>query len=273
MMSFKIFFVLLAGAAASRKQNPGVSPKCQDEVKSIQTKSKAAAVTACEEKAKYPQQAITHLQNGDKAAAVSTIEESFQKCAKFSEGCAKELAPAVIQQLQFSGAAVADTCKQAVQKVQSDKEKMKQVAMCELQEKVAESVLAALNKGEIDSAVGAAQQGLQKCMGLSETCASQLAPVVVNQVVMRALAEQQQKQGQGGAEEAPMTTVFANATSATVLASKTTEKLSLVGMAVDQRVPVKFSKKSSQMSFLQKDHKTVRLPQRFVSRMIMQFAH
>lgn len=267
MMSLNVFLILVISASASRTKQPpgatGISPKCKEEVKGIQTKEKAAAVTACEEKAKYPQKAIAHLQNGDTSAAISTIEESFQTCAKFSETCAKELAPVVIQQLQFSGAAVSQTCKDSVHKIQSDEKKMKEVATCEQQGKVVEKVLMALNKNDLKSAVGAAETGLEKCMDLSEKCASQLAPVVVNQVVMRALMASQQKQG---ANEVPTTTVFARASS-TVLEENHPDQLSLVGAALNQRVHTAVPNKGS-VSFLQK----VRLPHGYVSRMILQMA-
>eukprot|EP00746_Dinoflagellata_sp_MGD_P165542 gnl/MRDRNA2_/MRDRNA2_94871_c0_seq1.p1 gnl/MRDRNA2_/MRDRNA2_94871_c0~~gnl/MRDRNA2_/MRDRNA2_94871_c0_seq1.p1 ORF type:complete len:274 (-),score=83.35 gnl/MRDRNA2_/MRDRNA2_94871_c0_seq1:61-882(-) len=270
MMSLNVFFILVISASASRsKQSPGapgatISPKCKEEVKGIQTKEKAAAVATCEEKAQYPQKAVAHLQNGDPTAAIATIEESFQTCAKFSETCAKELAPVVVQQLQFSGAAVSQTCRQSVKKVQADKKKMKEVATCEQQGKVVENVLVALNKNDIKSAVGAAQTGLEKCMGLSEKCAVQLAPVVVNQVVMRALMEsQQQEQQQQGGGNIPTTTVFARAS--TLIAQNHPDKLSLIGTALDQTVPRVVPKKRS-MSFLQK----VRLPHAYVSRMILQ---
>jgi len=263
-MRFKIFFVLTIGAAGSRRQNPNVSPQCKQEVRGIQTKERAAAVAACEKKGKYPQQAIAHLQDGDKTSAVSTIEESFQKCAKFSQKCAKELAPVVIQQLQFSGAAVSMKCRESVAKVQNDEKKMQEVQVCEKQSGVVKKVLVALNKDDLNSAVDAAHTGLEKCMGLSEKCASQLAPVVVNQIVMRAMMEQQQKP-----QEIPETTVFAN--TATMVLANNTEKLSLIGEALDHRVQVS-NLKSDRMSFLQKSVKTTRLSQRFVSRMLLQLA-
>jgi len=268
MMSLKVFLILVVSASASRsKQSPPgatVSPKCKEEVKGIQTKEKAAAVAACEEKAQYPQKAVAHLQDGDAPAAISTIEESFQTCAKFSETCAKELAPVVVQQLQFSGAAVSQTCRQSVKKVQTDEKKMKEVATCEKDGKVVEKVLVALNKNDIKSAVGAAQGGLEKCMGLEEKCAVQLAPVVVNQVVMRALMESQQQQQQG-AGNIPTTTVLARAS--TVLAQNHPDQFSLIGTALGQTVR-KFVPKKSSVSFLQK----VRLPHEYVSRMILQMA-
>jgi len=271
MMSLNVFLILVVSASASRvKQGPGapgaaqISPKCKEEVKSIQTKEKAEAVSACEEKAGYPQKAIAHLQNGDASSAISTIEESFQTCAKFSETCAKELAPVVIQQLQFSGAAVSGTCKASVHKIQKDEKKMKEVATCEQQGKVVEKVLMALNKNDLKSAVGEAQTGLEKCMGLEEKCASQLAPVVVNQVVMRALMASQQKQG---ANDIPTTTVFARASSTVLAQQNQPDQLSLVGAALNQRVHTAVPNKKS-VSFLQK----VRLPRVYVSRMILQMA-
>jgi len=267
MMWFKIIFVLTISAAASRtRQNPNISPKCKQEVQGIQGKERAAAVSKCEKKGQYPQKAISHLQNGNKSAAVLTIEESFQKCAKFSPKCAKELAPVVIQQLEFSGAAVSMTCRKAVAKVQNDAKKMKEVQACEKKSNVVKHVLVALNQNDLNSAVDAAETGLENCMGLSEKCANQLAPVVVNQIVMRAMMEQQAGQKQ---QEIPETTVFAN-TAKTVL-TDTTDKLSLIGEALDRRGQVA-NLEGDHMSFLQKKVKTTRLPERFVSRMLLQLA-
>jgi len=274
MMMFRIFSVLVITATASGTAPGGpnagfgasaVSAKCKEEVKGIQNKEKAAAVGACEKKAKYAQQAVAHLQSGDRSAAISTIEESFQTCAKFSESCAKELAPRVIQQLEFSGAAVSSECKQTVAKIQRDQKKMKEVATCEAQNKVVENVLVALNNDDLKAALGAAETGLEKCSHLSEQCARQIAPVIVNQVVLSALAEQQQQGGQ----EIPTTTVLASVPS--LPGSEATNQLSLIGTAVNQRglavQHAAFPKKHF-VSFLQR----VDAPQRFVSRMIMQMA-
>lgn len=255
----------IAASASRQPVAPGsvsfISAKCKEEVKAIQNKEKATAISACEEKAKYPQQAVAHLQKGDRSAAIKTIEESFQTCAKFSEPCAKELAPQVIQQLEFSGAAVSVECRQTVAKIQSDEKKMKASAKCEQDAKVVENVLTSLNKNDLKNAVAAAHKGLEKCMGLSERCASQLAPVVVNQVVMRAMMEQQKAK-----QQVPTTTVFARV-SAAVLAPQTDKNLSLIGAALDQRAHTVVPKKTG-FSFLQMRH----LPQRFVSRMLMQMA-
>lgn len=267
MLPFRVLFVLAMTATAS-EQAPGVSPKCQEELKSIQPKEKATAVRSCEEKAGYRQQAIAHLQDGDRTAAISTIKENFQTCAKFSESCAKELAPRVVQQIEFSGEAVGKHCQESVAKVLNDKKKMKEVAACEQQNKVVENVLVALNKNDINAAVDAAQTSLEKCSGLEEKCARQLAPVIVNQVVLRALAEQQQQQQQQqGAPDANQITVFATA-SATVLGSKATGQLSLIGTAVDQSgLAVR------RTAFRKKDAVSLLQKKRFVSRMIMQMAH
>jgi len=261
-MLSKIFFYLVISAAASRNQqgpqSTGLSEQCKKEVKSIQTKEKATAVNACEQKAGYTQKAVKQLQDGDESAARSTIEQSFQECAKFSETCAKEIAPQVVRKLQFSGAAVSDTCRQSVAKLQQDQKKMKEVAQCEEQSKVVQGVLGALNKNDLNAAVGVAKSALVQCYALSEKCANQLAPVIVNQVVMAALMEQQQQQ------QIPTTTVFGRVSSV-VLAPQHAEKLSLVGAASDPRVHTALRQERG-MSFLQK----VRLPHRFVSRMILQ---
>jgi len=267
-MVFRVFFVLAITATASG-QAPGVSPKCKEELKSIQTKEKAQAVRACEEKAKYPQQAIAHLQNGDRSAAISTIKESFQSCAKFSETCAKEIAPQVIQQIEFSGKAVSKNCQESVAVVLNDAKKMKEVTECEKQNKVVENILVGLNGNDLKSALDVAETSLEKCSGLSEKCASQLAPVVVNQVVLRALAEQQQQPG--GQDQTNQITVFATAASATELSSKTTGQLSLIGTAVNQRglaVRRTVFPKKHVVSLLQRGTP----PQAYVSHMLMQMA-
>lgn len=257
-MALKIFFLLAISASASRHASI-VSPQCKDEVRSIQTKEKAAEVGECEQKGQYPKKAIAHLQNGDRNAAVDAIEESFRTCAKFSEPCAKELAPQVIQSLEFSGAAVSYECKAAAAKVQGDAVKMQQVAKCEQKTKHTENVLAALNKNDLDAAVGSAKKGLQECMGLDEKCASQLAPVVVNQVVMKSL------EAAGAKQETPMTTVFASAMTP-VLAATTSEKLSLIGTVLDQKARI--LPPTHGVSFLQRG----RVYRRFVSRMLMHLA-
>lgn len=273
MMPLKILFVLVITAAASRRQSPTISTQCKKELKGIQTREREEAVAACENKANYTQQAIAHLQNGDKSAAESTIVESFQKCAKFSEKCAKEFAPGVIQQLEFSGDAVSNKCKQSILKVQNDDEKMKAVAMCDRQEKATEKVLVALTKDDLKSAVDAAHVGLVKCMGLSERCASQFAPFVVNQVVKRAMMEQHQNQT--GPADIPTTTVFGHRATTDILSGlpNALEGLSLVGAALEGLLRVQpVFQKSSHLSFLQKNEKKRRLPKQFVSRLVLQLA-
>jgi len=73
-------------------------------------------------------------------------------------------------------------------------------------EKLTENVLAALNKGNLKDAISSAETGLEKCMSMSEKCSYQIAPVLVNSVVMRAMM--QQGGGGGQPQEAPMTTVM-----------------------------------------------------------------
>lgn len=273
MMSMRIFFVLAITATAFRQGAPFspitrqslvlVSPECKKEVKSIQTKEKAAAVGACEGKANYPKQAIAHLQNGERSAAIATIEESFQKCAKFSKSCAKELAPRVIQQLEFSGAAISNTCKQTVAKIQNDEQKMQEVAKCEQGEQVVKNMVTALTKNELKTAVDAAEKGLEKCMGLEHDCASQVAPVIVNQLFMRL---EKLKNKQSAQKAIPTTTVLASLS--TTVIGLNTDKLSLIDMALDQRTPTALAGTHG-LSFLQQAGAS----ERFVSRMLMQLAN
>merc|ERR1719235_626973 len=134
MMLLKIFFVLVATVGASRIQGSSQNPvkfstKCKEEVKGIQVKQKAVA--ACEDKGGYTQLAIKHLQTGNKTAALKTVRESFQVCARLSETCAKEMASLVVTQMLFSGVAVSDTCRKSAEAVQKDQQKKEEVAKCE----------------------------------------------------------------------------------------------------------------------------------------------
>jgi len=253
MLSLKIFFALVVSSTASRihtlKPAADMSAKCQEETKKLQTKEKVMAATDCEEKHQYPQQAIKLLQDGDKAAAVSIIEEDFQKCGEMSEQCAKELAPVVIQQLQFSGAAVADECKQEVDDVKNSALKSNEADQCEQKEKVYENALVALNNKDLDGAIKIAENSLKKCMKLSDRCASQIAPVVVNQVVMRAMMEQEiEAEGEWEKKKKiPQTTVFMAATAA-ALVPPAAEMLSLVRTLADDTDDVATASRSGKQA-------------------------
>lgn len=179
-MLVQIFFAVVVTAAPSRKPDPTVSPKCEEEFMKIQTEGDFAEIQACEEKNKYHAKVISHLQNDAKSDAISIMEEQFQECAKMSKKCAEEIAPVLVQEIQLSGEAVTKSCEQATAKVRNDKEKMKEVESC--QGKYVKQVQAALSKDHLNSAMDAMETSLKKCWGLSEKCAAQMAPIAMFEV-------------------------------------------------------------------------------------------
>lgn len=183
-MLLGILFAVVVSAAHSRKQAPEFSEKCQEEFMSMQTEERYVAITECEKQNGYDKDVIAHLRKGDRSAAISVMEESFQECGKLSKECAEQIAPVIVEEIQLSGEAVSETCQQAWAKVMEDESKMKEVAACEKQGKYAAKVEAALSKDDLDSAMDAAETSLKECWGLSEECAIQIAPVAVGQVGM-----------------------------------------------------------------------------------------
>lgn len=196
--------------ANSTKQAPQAGPgqsdmpkDCVEAMEKMKQQEFAEDAAKCEQKGQYPQKAIAALQNRDEQGAISHIKDLFVNCAKLPEHCADKVAPDLVIQLRFSGAAVSDDCAQKMQEFQQDEQKAKQVEECDKKEKLTESVLAALNKGNLKEAISSAETGLEKCMSMSKKCSYQIAPVLVNSVVMRAMMQQQ-----GQPQEAPMTTVL-----------------------------------------------------------------
>jgi len=251
MMLLKILFVVGVPVDAFRMQGPKVSPKCEEEWMSIQMggEERFADIMACEEKNQVDKKVIAHLQNGDKSDAISVMEESFQKCAKMSKECAKEIAPVVIQDIQSSGAAVSETCRQAMAKVLDDEKKMKEVDLCDTKGKYKEKVQAAMSKDDLDSAVDIAETSLEKCWGLSEKCAAQVAPVVVQEV--ETAPPEKRPQPESGKRKS-----WQSKGTIRILLANGSKNLSLIKAVLDRR---NVFQKTNHSSFLQKNEKKVRL--------------
>jgi len=192
--------VLSVDAARFAQQPAGLSADCNEQLNRLKDPEVQKASAKCEKEGKYPDQVVALLKKQDEAGATKKVEEMFTKCAKFSETCAKQVAPGLVMELRFSGAAVSEECVAAVGKVQQDPEAQKVAAKCQAEEKVGENILMALNKNDLKSAMSVADNSLQKCLKLSKGCAWQLSPVLVNDVVMQAMqaqaAQQQQPQAQ-----------------------------------------------------------------------------
>lgn len=196
---------LVSKVAAKTEQGPPqqqLDPKCVEAMKKMKKPEFAQEAAKCEKEGEYPQKAIASLQKGDEKAATGHIEDLFVNCAKLPKECAEKVAPELVIQLRFSGAAVSEDCAKKMEEVQSDEKKAQEMEKCDKKEHLTENVLAALNKGDLKDAIHSAEDGLEKCLELSEKCSYQIAPVLVNSVVMRAMMQQ------GAQQEAPMTTVM-----------------------------------------------------------------
>jgi len=219
-----ILTVLTVDAARFVKQPGGISPDCNQELNRLRDPKFQKQSAECEQKAQYPDRVLNYLKQGDEANATKLVEEMFTKCAGFSEKCAAEVAPGLVMEVRFSGVAVSDKCLAEVEKIQKDPKSQEFAAQCQQKEKVGENILMALNKNDLKSAMKAADLSLQKCMKMSKKCSWQLSPVLVNDVVMQAMAAQQAQAG--GAQQTPMTVVL-TAPKGSVSVSSTVLKLAL----------------------------------------------
>jgi len=163
--------------------------ECLKSMQDLQNTENQAASQKCEDEGKYGDKAIAALRVANEHEAVAHVHEVFMKCGKLSEKCAALVAPRLVQEMRLSGVAVSDECKAEYSKVQNSEKAMAATADCDNKEKLAEKTLAALNNGEADSAIDSTEQGLERCMNISKPCAFQLAPVMVNSVVQRAMME------------------------------------------------------------------------------------
>lgn len=173
-----------AQALARKAKRPDVAAQCQDQLHTLRDVAKQQAAAQCEKDNQFPNQVITSLQAGKILDAENTTKIAFEKCAKMTSECAAQIAPGTVQELRFSGVALSDGCKDKVNEIQADKAAMKEVRKCEKSENVAQGMISALKDDDLESAVNAAQTGLEKCMKLSHECAFQVAPVLINQFVI-----------------------------------------------------------------------------------------
>lgn len=173
-----------AKALAAKAKGPELPPQCQEQLHALRDGAKQQEAAKCEKDNQLPSKVITYLQAGKKSEAENATKTAFEKCAKMTPECAAQIAPGTVQELRFSGVALSDTCKDAVNKAQSDKAAMQEVRKCEKTENIAKGMISALNNDDLEGAVTAAQTGLEKCMKLSSKCAFQVAPVLINQFVV-----------------------------------------------------------------------------------------
>lgn len=179
----------LAGAYPGR--NPAsLSPDCKEAMLKLNDEVNRKDAAKCEQANGYDDSVIDQLRQGEEGNAVAITEDTFLTCAKFTPECAGEVAPGVVQEVRFSGVIVTEQCRALVKKAQEDKEKLAKAQKCEEESQVSMKLLNALNVGDLDGAVGAAEMSLHKCLELSSDCAFQIAPILVNKVVTMAMMKQ-----------------------------------------------------------------------------------
>jgi len=162
------------------------SSACGKELLAIRLNAtRVALAETCESQADRTGLAVTALQHADKAAALRVAELAYRGCMSLSDGCAKELAPQLVQKLQLSGMAVTQNCSAAVANItviqpeggsESDESNLKN-------KRCTKEVMAMVNKRlrhqDIDGATIVAQHGLGICYGIKSPCDFQLAPALV----------------------------------------------------------------------------------------------
>jgi len=194
----------------NQRQGPqGLSAECNQELNSLRDPEVQKKSAECEQEGKYPDRVVELLKNGEEAKAEKLVAEMFTKCASFSEKCAGEVAPGLIMEVRFSGVAVSKACMANVSNVQKDPEAQQEAAQCQAEEKVGQHILEELKENDIKGAMSVADKSLEKCLHCSDKCAWQLAPVLVNDVVMQAMQAQASQQQQPQQPQTPETIVLA----------------------------------------------------------------
>jgi hypothetical protein len=175
--------LVLLGAQAALAVALRAAPDCAGEMKALRAPKKEAESKKCEKENKFDEEVVKHLASGKQDEAVKVTQKAFQKCGSLSEMCAAKVSPGVVTKLRFAGVALSDDCRAKVKLNRENATLMKGVRKCEAEEKVASKLMMALRQKDLDGSVKAAEDGFKKCMKLSDQCAFQVAPVLVNQVL------------------------------------------------------------------------------------------
>lgn len=186
---FTIVHVLVAAGAASLRQVPettgGLSLQCNEQISTLYNHEVVKNVAKCEDDHGIPAKVLQTLQSGNVKRAKELVVSSFTLCANFSDTCAEKVGDRLIDEMMNPGTAISDSCQKQVKDVQDDPVVMKQVGQCEKDGQLVERIHEEIGKGDMSSAIEAARGGLLKCMGVSASCAAQLAPVIVNNVLIQ----------------------------------------------------------------------------------------
>jgi len=181
------FWVTTLLAAAVTSQHAAPQEECRDRLQAMRDPRVARQVAECERKKGFGLKVVATLPGGDTEAAASAVEQMLIACANFTAPCARTSARRVAEELLNPGAAISDNCQREVQAVQGDAATLKVVQECEVKEGIVLEIQSRMNRGDIASAVTVAEANLKKCMKVSNMCAQQLAPIIVDNVLVQEL--------------------------------------------------------------------------------------
>lgn len=228
-------------------------------VENLQTPAMQSFSKNCEDTGHYSKRVVDALQKDDRKMAFTEATELFEKCGKLSKTCAERMAPGLVEEVRLSGMTVSDECRAQTEKFQRDKEHLEAAAECDKKAKFSEKVMASLEKEDLPTAVDTTKESLTTCMKLSKKCAHEVAPILVNSVVLRAMQEAAMEEAME-AQQVPILVVE----QPVVMVVREGKDMSLLGKFMTQTS----SSVHKSPSFLQKDAKI--LPR--VSKLVLQLA-
>jgi len=164
-----------------------VSDQCVATLEKLLTNShKVDKARKCEEKKGHSDKAIEALQDMNTDLAIQNIEKTFHECGGISKKCSKELAPEEMLKIRLSGVTMEQECADIAG--EQDMEPDAEAVTC--QTKMGQRIVDALMRGDVETALDKAQDGLSKCNKIKHPCDFQLAPLLVGQLI-----QSQEEQG------------------------------------------------------------------------------
>lgn len=164
-----------------------VSERCVATLEKLLTNPhKVDKARKCEEKKGHSDKAIEALQDMDTDLAIKNIEKTFHECGGISKKCSRELAPEEMLKIRLSGVTMEQKCADVA--AEQDTEPDSEAVTC--QTKMGQSIVEALMRGDVETALDQAQDGLSECNKIKHPCDFQLAPLLVGQLI-----QSQEEQG------------------------------------------------------------------------------
>eukprot|EP00747_Dinoflagellata_sp_TGD_P181473 gnl/TRDRNA2_/TRDRNA2_35329_c0_seq1.p1 gnl/TRDRNA2_/TRDRNA2_35329_c0~~gnl/TRDRNA2_/TRDRNA2_35329_c0_seq1.p1 ORF type:complete len:355 (+),score=79.59 gnl/TRDRNA2_/TRDRNA2_35329_c0_seq1:64-1065(+) len=177
------FDTVLRQASSTNGKGEYVSPCANDVAVLMNNQAKKAVADECEHSSAFSAKALNVLQQGHELQALKLVSQSLQNCGQISQQCATELAPEVVQKLQFAGMGVTKTCWDQYHAIHKDRQMAAKAKKCEKDNGFVKEVFSAVmaGHGEPDLFGGAeiTRRFLNHCSHIESPCDDQLAPVIV----------------------------------------------------------------------------------------------